>query len=1629
MFSTAFNNAEHLEGSADQKTGSYSFRHRFATVQSNGIFGPKCNLSMTFETLSTMNDTNPTGLGTGWSFKLGHYSHDSKQLTLNTGESYEVLRDYNTKSWELSHKLKDLRVWRRQNGKANAEEIHICNKNGDLEIMKVDPKTKDAVITRFISATGHFLCFKYRSRQGYKRLIGVYDSDTCDKPLATINYGNSSKVKVVTHPGAPEECISTLHLNSAGFLHKIEGPESEAIHFDYESIKIDPGTTSLHPLKKVTYSSGATEAMEYNKKLHLPSQAPLPYIIAISKHTKRVAANQPPILTTFEYDGDHNCWGGGDSGVVWGSNKDSLLYCRSRYRYSSYSKCGEKVIKCKYNKFHQMISKIETNGQDSHKTVTTYDYYSDEGGVLDGQTIEFELVKKEAMHYERGSEHSQQFIKTYKYDEWGNTTEEIDSSGLCTVSEYYKPQGEEGCPEHPFEMTAFVKRKTVHFVEDESQCKEFLYTYQSFTDIGAVFPLTEQHGNMTKSFDYYDKNDPALCGVSKSETVTVNGKSTTTLWKYHLQDSFIKLVETVTGHDEKRLTRSTKLSYWTGLIYSEMDESGAVTAYTRDKMGRLLSETTGEGAEYESKTTYRLDENTTDPEGTQQIGFRVEEATATGATVQTFYDAEHNELAAYQKDEHGIMRKLSEKHYDNQQRVVSESTFDYVTSETGQMEETIRKGEIYMYDPWGNKSETHYSDGTVDTEIKDPIALTTTRQTKHKDGESSLHKAVTTQDKYGNHISTETLTPAGESYSKVTFTYDGFGRKTSFTTPTGLTARILAYDAADRPTKFEHYDGTAFEVSYADFSTENLVSSIFIPSRNYRLGVREFDGLSRVTGKTVNGAKTQFRYAGGTSHPTSQVNAEGNTTLFDYIPELDMQVSRVAYFTSTVSDDAWEDQSKVSELAFTYSKEQDASHGSITSASTSSSRYLYNYTKGGFNKTVSQIVGEKSHTIIVMKRTVADKPLLMKVGDRMVSYQYDENGEVNCIIDGEIKVEFENDVFGRLAREKVSRFNSTLNSHTLVQTTSTVYDEHSREISRNISIKTSGVDVTLKASYDAEDKLVQHVTAINNVDLLSESYSYDTKNRLAKHTASSHKTDLLLPQNENGRLFVSQSYAFDELDNITSIKTGFPNGDVDVATFVYDSTNKQRITRISHTLTTGENAYQPPAISFAYDRKGNLVGRNGSKMTYTISGRLSQVDDSNYTYDAFDRLIQSNKTSHFYLGPHVVCEIDDTSTTNIIRCGDLPICEIKNDYVKFYGINSNLSVISVTGDSGNSTFNNYSAYGNSRGSTRIGFNGELRDTKDNGLYHLGNGTRAYFPSFCGFSSADTFSPFSGGGINPFTYACGNPINAIDPSGHLSFLSLLGSIAGLLVSVASLIALPFTGGSSFAIAAGIISGISGVVSSGLDIGAQVAEDNGDYAYARKLRIASFAIGAVGFIVGAGETALSVGRVMKSAGAAKAAANTGKMNVFAKAGDHFVTTAYSTKYSIRFKAYTPKEGDVFAVFKMKNAKTEGKFLKHRLIWERKKFGLYVRKIRQPTRILKEGQHMGRARAVLKNCQTQLLLQVLNTGLFGNSAYDFVSQQEEEAHEHRGESDSNVIVRSAHGLPMTPKQQVHAEKMLFQ
>ena len=152
----------------------------------------------------------------------------------------------------------------------------------------------------------------------------------------------------------------------------------------------------------------------------------------------------------------------------------------------------------------------------------------------------------------------------------------------------------------------------------------------------------------------------------------------------------------------------------------------------------------------------------------------------------------------------------------------------------------------------------------------------------------------------------------------------------------------------------------------------------------------------------------------------------------------------------------------------------------------------------------------------------------------------------------------------------------------------------------------------------------------------------------------------------------------------------------------------------------------------------------------------------------------------------------------------------------------------------------------------IGMHGERIDwlNSRSQLYHLGNGARSFDPMLQCFLSKDPYSPFSVGGINPYAFCAGDPVNRTDHSGYMSVsagiglgLGILGIILGVLTfGLATLAAMTAAGALLLA-----TSTVLGLASSAIGITAAVVERS-DPELARTLSWVSLGLGIASVAVG-------------------------------------------------------------------------------------------------------------------------------------------------------------------------------------
>lgn len=163
---------------------------------------------------------------------------------------------------------------------------------------------------------------------------------------------------------------------------------------------------------------------------------------------------------------------------------------------------------------------------------------------------------------------------------------------------------------------------------------------------------------------------------------------------------------------------------------------------------------------------------------------------------------------------------------------------------------------------------------------------------------------------------------------------------------------------------------------------------------------------------------------------------------------------------------------------------------------------------------------------------------------------------------------------------------------------------------------------------------------------------------------------------------------------------------------------------------------------------------------------------NHYGYDPLDRLIVAAGHQRFYNLSRLATEIQGVLQRSVFQEGDQLMAERRSTgavvHTTLLTTDLQRSVLQAATSNGQQSFA-YNAYGHQSmhsGLFRLlGFNGE-RDDPVTGHYILGNGYRAFNPVLMRFNSPDSLSPMGAGGINAYAYCMGDPINQVDPSGHI-----------------------------------------------------------------------------------------------------------------------------------------------------------------------------------------------------------------------------------------------------------------------
>ncbi|WP_223514159.1 RHS repeat-associated core domain-containing protein [Pseudomonas sp. GL-R-26] len=1351
--SAAFNFEGFLAGGVDPRTGIYTCSLTLGELTSGVMNGPSLPVRLFYSPLNGGDD----GLGQGWSLALTRYDIVSGMFTLSAGERYKA-RQTSTQLVFDELKLETLKVQRSGPGR-----FDVVHKSGLREQLRVYGDSDLAVPMKIVAANGTAILLDYTAINGEPVLAAVRDEH---RTLLSITR-TAGQVRLTQNPGTPCEATFVLKLANDA-VSTIRLPDGGLWSMTYETIK------GLECLTQMTSPLGARELIRYQSDGHrFPPGAPVPAIPYVISHTVFPGQKQPAITTNYTYS-RQNFLGFDDPDIRWSKDGDTLYQSSSDYHYASTETLMRgpvvhRSIKRTYNKYHLLVAQVRTCNQ--KLTSQSIEYHLEPGKSFDRQPAQFRMPKARTLRYDnrKTGASREEVIKT-EFDAWGNLLKQVEANGVVTLSEFYPAAGADGCPADPLGFVRFEKQRTVLPASGFADAATMLvrFRYRSLGQAGQAGHdvvleqkvLYEQAtaGDLRCSqvdLMYVDQpTDTLRHGLLKKQTTTRNGMANETEFYYTFNDVSLDLKTIETSFDGARKTSTLTYSTLNGLKLAEQSEDEGQVEYTYDGLGRVLSETVASTSAFAvtRSTQYQL----------PSIG-NVPAATLTtdvnGVQQKTCFDGLGRVISIDEQDADqstlGEFRQVYATRYDRLGQLTDETLTDWWPGQTRML------NTHFDFDDWGQLKTTVHPDGRQEHCDYDPVSR---QEAKWQEG---MGKSVTTYNAFGKPDSVELFDTGGQRQGKHQYEYDGLGRSVGQTDPVG-NRTTFEYDVFNRLTRSVLPDAHVVQTEYAAHSDEPLPIEVTLAGRS--LGQQRFDGLGRLVQSRCGVRTTDAGYEAGFSQPAWKQMPSGERIEFQYEHHLGGRVK----------------ERKATGLLARY--EYHPRLGELTKCVEQQRETRLEYYRSGRLKRetlkVEAVEKSLSYTYTLLGRPLSCTDVL---GEEHKT-EYDEQGRPKSFAQPALKATFAYNALGQLSTVDAR---ATDGQGSMV--TRLIYDDLGREVTRTFEVS-GGITRTLSSSYTLAGKLAQKTLKQGDEVVRSEQFSYDSRGRLGNYSC----TGTQRPLDAQGKEIIRQRYVFDAFDNIVSLETEFPGGR-NLALFEFSASDPTQLTGIRNS-----HADYPAPVVLQYDANGHLiVDEQARRLTYDALGRLTQVAGAvgavvrSYHYDARDQLAELSQPSgtaiqRFYRAGRAINEICGPDASTSLRQDDILLGQDrKGDAagVRLLGIDQQQTTLTEL-LAGQSRHLAYSPYGHRPAEgglfSLLRFAGESLDPQT-GLYLLGNGYRAYSPALMRFISPDNLSPFGTGGLNPYAYCAGDPINRVDPTGHIwqSLLGIALSVAGLALSVVTL----------------------------------------------------------------------------------------------------------------------------------------------------------------------------------------------------------------------------------------------------
>ena len=415
-----------------------------------------------------------------------------------------------------------------------------------------------------------------------------------------------------------------------------------------------------------------------------------------------------------------------------------------------------------------------------------------------------------------------------------------------------------------------------------------------------------------------------------------------------------------------------------------------------------------------------------------------------------------------------------------------------------------------------------------------------------------------------------------------------------------------------------------------------------------------------------------------------------------------------------------------------------------------------------------------------------------KNGVQALAYEYDQNGWLTKI-KGEVQSgdgstektvrSYTYDSYGKV--KEIKDYRDLLNSSDQAVKKVYTYDSLDRVKEMTYTdLETGKVMESYQYSYDKSSNITEK-TQVNNypkedADKVNETkvYTYDTLGRLIKTVTTDHKKDdktkavTYTYDNVGNRLkeddgTTTTSYTYNGLDQLKTSTKEKGTAVEEVRQYDYDANGNQ--TDVKNTKT-GENQ------TYVYDAENRL-----SQVSVTKDGNTAVIQQNIYNGEG-QRIqkIDGDETINYYYQNGVVAYTTDANgeqnSQNLIGTdGNVLATErFQQNATQYYLYNKDIqgSTSSLVKEDGSADatyqytdFGETTIQGDDQAKNEVSYTGGIYD-QSTGLYYLN--ARYYNPEDGRFMTEDSYR---GEIMNPetghlYVYCANNPVNYVDPSGHL-----------------------------------------------------------------------------------------------------------------------------------------------------------------------------------------------------------------------------------------------------------------------